>query len=420
MFNDSSTNNFEVTANGDTTLSTDIKKYGNASAYFDGDGDYLQTTINDWNVGVNGEPFTIEFWLYMASDAGLQVFISKHGGAQTWNSTNGINFNFYYGSNELYFQYYGSGGTQTVQSTVTLPINEWIHLAVVYDGSTTKTYVDGAVSGTGSNAYDAVTSAFTFEIGSQCGGNYPMHGYIDDLRITKGIARYTSNFTPPTTELPDPSDPHGANVSLLLHMDGTNGSTAFTDHSQNNFTVTAGGDAQISTAEKKFGTGSALFDGTGDYLELPLSSAFDFGSDNFTIECWFYTSSTNWQTILARWGGSANVFFIGVDQDAQGVEVYINGSSVLNGPVNLSAWNHVAFVRNGTSLKLFLNGIEEDSYNIGYTAIDTTDAQLRIGADNDVNNKFNGYIDEVRITKGVARYTANFVPQTAPFANPTV
>ena len=422
-FKDSSTNDFAITASGDAQLVNTVKKYGNAAGYFDGDGDYIQTEIADWNVGVDGEPFTIEFWAYKdGSWPGLEVFCSKHGGVEAWNGTNGLNFNFYFNApTTLYFEYYANGTTQTNSSNIALPENQWIHFAIVYDGTTTTVYVDGVAYGTNSHSYDLVASASTFEVGSQVNGNYPFNGYIDDLRITKGIARYTANFTPPTQQLPDPSDPHGANVSLLLHMDGTNGSQSFVDSSNNNFTITANGDAQISDAEKKFGNGAGYFDGDADFLELPDSPAFDFGSDDFTIECWFYSTLSGFQALIARWN-DGNAFFLGVNTDTPNVQLYVNGTSAILGaaPV-INQWYHIAAVRSGTGIKLFLNGVQVGStYNIGYTAIDSSDALLRIGADAGGNPKFEGYIDEVRITKGFARYTANFTPQTAPFANPTV
>jgi len=204
------------------------------------------------------------------------------------------------------------------------------------------------------------------------------------------------------------SDPFLNNVSLLLPFDGS-----FNDASNNNFTVTTDGNVQISNAQSKFGGGSALFDGSGDYLELPLNSAFDFGSGNFTIECWFYSIVSGFQTLVARWGSGGNAFFLGFDTSSSNVQIYINNTAaVIAGSPQINQWNHVAVVRDGSNIKLFLNGTQVGSaYNIGNTAINSTTEKLRVGDDNNGGNPgTTGYIDDLRITKGVARYTSNFAP----------
>lgn len=419
-FKDSSTNDRAISINGDAQIIKSIKKYGNAAGYFDGNGDFLQITMDDWEMGVNNKPFTIEFWAYLLDTNSLQVFISKHGGVNAWNGSDGLNFNFYYTGTSLNFEYWNGSGPTSIQNSINLQANQWIHFAIVYDGTVTSIFVNGIKQyNSSSDNYGALPLTPTFEIGSQIGGGYPFNGYMDDLRITDGIARYTSNFTPPTQQLLGPSDPHGENVSLLLHMDGNNGEQTFIDSSPNNFTVTVNGDTYTDNSIKKFGNTSAFFNGTTDYLELPDSPAFDFGSGDFTIECWFYTTLNNWQTLIARWGGG-NAFFLGVNPSNPNIELYVNNISVaLGGAPQINEWNHVAAVRSGGSIKVFLNGSQiGTTYNIGYDPINSSSSLLRIGFDQNINPKFQGYIDEVRITKGFARYTSNFVPQTAPFANP--
>lgn len=215
------------------------------------------------------------------------------------------------------------------------------------------------------------------------------------------------------------NDNYFAFVSLLLHMNGTTGSTAFLDSSNNNFSMTGAGNVQISNAVKQFGTGSAYFDGTGDYIEAPLNSAFEFGTGDFTIEFWVYPTATSFSTYVARWSsGTNNAFFIGGDTSS-GIAVYINDASpakITGGTIQVNQWQHIALVRQGTSIKAYINGTQAGStYTIGTAAINSSTNNLRIGYDHYGNPFFQGYIDELRITKGIARYTSNFAPPTAQF-----
>lgn len=216
-------------------------------------------------------------------------------------------------------------------------------------------------------------------------------------------------------------DPDFASVGLLLHMDGSNGSTTFTDNSSNNLTVSVFGNAQVSTSNPKFGSGSLLLDGTGDYLEVPDDPDWDFGTGNYTVEAWIYLSSTavfaapivgrGTTSALRSWGvrflgsasGSTRLSWYRPTQTA----VFVNWSPSVN------TWYHVAACRSGTSLRFFVDGSQ-----VGSTATDNQDYDarayaVRVGYDG--TNFFPGQIDEVRVTKGVARYTANFTPPTAPF-----
>jgi hypothetical protein len=204
-------------------------------------------------------------------------------------------------------------------------------------------------------------------------------------------------------------DPYINNNSLLLHMNGTNGSTTFTDSTINNFTVSPFGTAQITTTIKKFGTGSVYFDGSS-YLELPLNSAFNFSTGDFTIEFWAYPTRTGSHTCITRWGGGTNIYFLAIDTTS-GVVVYIAGGGpyITGGTIQTNQWYHIALTRQGSNLKAFLNGSQVGStYNIGAASLVGNSSNLRIGRDFIDNTPFQGYMDEVRITKGVARYTSDF------------
>jgi hypothetical protein len=220
-------------------------------------------------------------------------------------------------------------------------------------------------------------------------------------------------------------DPNWDDVSLLLHMDGADASTTFTDSSTNGITVTAVGNAQIDTAQSKFGTASCLMDGTGDRLEIPSSSLFEFGTGDFTIEAFIRVPPGQYHPI----------FGMGDNATATGFLLYAaNGGAGVPGPliffqndgeVELSSgfstvgdeeWTHVAITRSSSTLSVFVNG---DRGQQGFIddVFDTTN--ISIGGDYYLGaweaSSLNGHIDEVRVTKGVARYTEDFTPPTAPF-----
>jgi hypothetical protein len=217
-------------------------------------------------------------------------------------------------------------------------------------------------------------------------------------------------------------------VSLLLHMDGSNGSTTFTDSSKNALTVTANGNAQISTAQSKFGGASAAFDGAGDYLRLTSSMARLDNGDH-TVELWFNASSLptggNAVVLWAQYyltGIPAGRCLLSINTGGT-IKAQLGSSSTTStSTISSGTWNHVAYTRSGSTNYLLLNGTSEGTFSSSQTILDTAVAigALNTGSDASPDYSqdfFNGYIDDLRITKGVARYTANFTPPTAPFPN---
>jgi len=212
------------------------------------------------------------------------------------------------------------------------------------------------------------------------------------------------------------TDPNFANVTLLLHMDGSNGSTTFTDKSSGNLTSTVSGNAQISTTQSKFGGASGYFDGNGDWITFSSSTAFAFGTGPFTVEFWIWwsgnISGTPWVGVMGSHNGSANWF--AVFMNSSGITHYIR--TLFPTPVTLASqqWVHFASTRDSSGVcRLFLNGVLQN------TGTDTGDVGGSIGwrvGDEFTPGRppFEGYIDDLRITKGVCRYTANFtIPSSA-------
>jgi hypothetical protein len=212
------------------------------------------------------------------------------------------------------------------------------------------------------------------------------------------------------------SDPDFASVSLLLPFDGADGSTTFTDLSSNILTVTRFGDAQISTAQSKFGGSSGLFDagntGNGDYLLVPADGTA-IGTGDFTIEGWVRTIvNNNFRAIVSLVPGSDNdtlYVFNGTVGWYSASSLRAQSGAIFNG-----TWHHVAVTRQNGTLRTFVDGVKSPNDFTSTSSIG--DNTIRIGTRGSATGEwFSGYIDDLRITKGVARYTANFTPPTEAF-----
>lgn len=218
---------------------------------------------------------------------------------------------------------------------------------------------------------------------------------------------------------PVPNDPSFAFNSLLLHGNGTNGSTTITDSSGSPKTVTAVGNAQISTAQSKFGGASIAFDGNGDTLQVPKLGLIN---TDFTIEAWVRFSGTGSSQILVTTYNTP-AFQVGTfifSRTSTNAIIFQNafGVGVTSSALTVGLWYHVAAVyrHSSTTAQLFIDGVSQGT---GSYSLTVEAPNLHIGGSSGDNNIgalwFNGYIDDLRITKGVARYTANFTPPTAPF-----
>ena len=208
-------------------------------------------------------------------------------------------------------------------------------------------------------------------------------------------------------------------TSLLMHFNGTNGSTTMTDNSKNNLTATATNGAALSTAQSKFGGASLFLDGTNDYVSIPNNAEFNFASRTFTVEMWAYFSSvTGDRTLVSTYQNSTNGWYINLASSkiivgftGDGAEIYGTATILTN------TWYHIAVSGTAGSYKLFINGVQDGSTYTGATALSST-APLYIGvlvASGTGYYYFNGYIDELRITNGIARYTGAFTPPTTQF-----
>jgi len=420
-FKDNSSNNFAITATGSPSAqpfspfaptaaySTSVN---GGSMYFDGAGDYLSTPDNAaFTLGTNN--FTIEGWIYASSTTAARWIIGQTSSAFSLASTSFIinqqsNTNTIRGGICSGSTFYGA------ESSSSIPLNSWVHFAFVRDGTTLRIYVNGVQGGTGSvSTVSCNDSSNQIAIGRA--GEYASEywlGYITDLRFINGTCLYPSGttFTPPTAPLTAVT-----NTSLLLNC--TN--AGIIDNSGKNDIETVG-NAQVSTSVKKYGTGSISFDGTGDYFATPSSVNTQFGTGNFTIEGWVYFNSVAaGQIIVCNY--LTNTPFGWLLYTASGSLVCYLGSTgstwniasgISVGSISTGIWYHFALVRNGSTFTPYLNGIAGTTATSSSALYEVTP---RVFAGGNGNEYFNGYIDDLRVTKGVARYTANFTPPTAAF-----
>lgn len=211
---------------------------------------------------------------------------------------------------------------------------------------------------------------------------------------------------------PFPADPNFGNVSLLLPMDGSNGSTTFTDVSSNALTVTANGNAQISTAQSKFGGASGYFDGTGDYLTV--SSHPTIGSQDFTVEFWLYPNSITGLQAYVDFR-PANGAYPLIYSNNSTISYYVNTGDRITGTISVSQWQHIAVCRAGATTRMFINGTQAGA---SWTDTTTYVASTPVIGKTFDNYFMSCYMDDLRITIGTARYTANFTPPAAAHPYP--
>jgi hypothetical protein len=551
-FTDNSPSPKTVTANGTAQISTTRSKFGGASAYFNGSTDNLiVNNSSDFAFGTGN--FTVEFWANWTAWTGNQRFILMgQSGASNIEIGRGSSTDeiYFYIMNSLLGTYTWNPGT-----------NIWRHIALVRTGTGTNQvtlYIDGINVVSATSAAN-ITANNIIVGGLNWAGSYNMQGYIDELRITKGVARYTSSFATQSIEfsnntgsiqyatkyigsigglndsnvdygvekLSDSSlkirkmsasgqplsgsgtlsasvdrvyvnvldytnvmvtssyaltasyvlggiqtgsisnqtilynvttsqdntitgldlsgnkwdvsvieewnsgsvvgDQYYNSCSLLMHFSGSNGSTTFTDNSPVTKSFTVNGNSQISTAQSKFGSSSLYLDGTGDYLSTNSSNDFAFGTGDFTIECWFYSSNVGSKGLFQTSdtvGGLKTSYTSGIIllQGANNVGAGLSGGlcAAVTGTflgsttavITTNTWYHIALVRYSGTSTIYLNGTSIGSAS---TTGNCSGTYLAIGGYYDTSYLYQGYMDEVRITKGVARYTGSFVTQSTAF-----
>jgi hypothetical protein len=408
-FIDSNTTPLTITRDNDTKIMpfspfAPTAAYSTAnvggSGYFDGTDDYLRITDNaafDFGSG----DFTIECWAYTETFASqYNVLVCQWGSSTAW---------IFRIQSTLIGLYANIGGTQNYTASVTNTTGQWDHFAVTRSGTTLTFYKNGVSVGTTSISGTINNAAETISIGvlSEYNSTTTHKGYISGLRVIKGSAIAPTITSPPTNI---------ANTSLLCNF--TN--AGIFDQTAKNILETVG-DAKVSTAQYKYGTGSMVFDGNGDGLFVPYNPNLAM-SGNFTIEFWInFTSKTGYQTIYSFGYGISGDIILQTGNGDGKIVVYTGNPSTAvatdsGSTVNTSQWYHIAVVRNGSTITIYRDGVSVGSGTSATAHNPSTASTLIIGGGSNSgfnNYYFNGYIDDLRVTKGYARYTSNFTPPTS-------
>ena len=380
-------------------------------------------------------PFTMEMWLFpVVKPTGNNIM------SELWTGSVAINFSLgfaAYGStgdlglasgtgDRIAFGYYNGSAWIMTPPTTALELFKWTHVAAVFDGAYASLYLNGVLNGQIATTWTTALSDTIFYIGKRWDNasqyNNTFQGYISNLRYVKGQALYSTNFTPPTS-----TTTATTTTSLLLNFDNAN----IYDASAKNDIVTYN-NTSIS-GYTKYGTGSMYFNRTdpASYLIIPASTYLVFPGD-FTIECWVNLASMPTSNIYpdAYW-----IFGTGAAATAAGTDLFV-GSTLLNFNLTTTAtpeisiahsmvantWYHIAICRAGTNLRAYVGGVLKQTATAS-TASSVSGYNVVIGRSDiagsaNTSGGFNGYIDDLRITK-YARYTSTttptaFTPPTGP------
>jgi hypothetical protein len=414
---DGSSNNHTITSFGNTSTKRfspyDYSPYTKAefggSVYFDGTGDYLSG--NDMGLG-GAAAFTVEAWMYPTVYNTYANDIYSHGA----NSSVGADFLAFGLKSDGNVQMFKGSGSPVLLSTSApcATLNQWYHVAFVRESNNNiSAYVNGVLvagptSVEGHLTYAPTGRAFIGTQSYSAGAvDRSFEGYMTDVRIVTD-AVYTTAFTPPTAPLTAIT-----NTELLTC---TNKNDIW--DAGNGDLLTKVGNTTASNTQRKFATSSAVyFNGSGDEITTSTSKSFNYGTEDFTWEAWVYVSSQGTydyvfsQHTLAA--GLGLYFQGGVWKLYHANAVQITTST----SVSNNTWYHVALARESGTVRLFVDGTLAGSATITASIPSGTTYGITLGRWTEVADSqyFHGYMQDVRITKGLARYTATFTPPTAEF-----
>jgi hypothetical protein len=401
-----------TTAGSFGTNSSFTAKFGSGSSGSPAAGAYARTVDKgDLRLGAD---LTIEFWVYTtAPTTSTGTSISK-GSSLTKSSIQIVNANLVVNTDQT---------SALISTPHGLASSVWTHIAIVKASGVWAVYVGGVQKATFASTDTFGVNASPLTIQNSFDGTQPGASFMDELRISNGVARYTASFTPFTYQFGDiaPLSIDGyptSNTTLLMHFDGPDTSTVITE-ALGHTVVNTG--ASLTAYQSAFGPTSlapvgssansvAIGPGTGHDLQL---------TDNFTIECWVYNQNSAQNGVVFSKDVSASVaaqlkyangtWQVYADQSTAIISVAVAPASVLN------VWQHVAVVKRKGTYTLYVNGVALASAPSTSTTFGNNAGSFEVGNSAATSLNFQGLIDELRISK-VARYGSNFTPPTQAFA----
>jgi hypothetical protein len=417
-FLDGSTNNFFITRNGNTTQGS-FSPFSQAPGYWGNyfNGSSYLTVPNNTALELNSVAFTIEAWVYLPSVATAQLIIGKR------STDGGTSYPISYlltnqAGGVFKFETYGSGVTNSTTLTSAAGViqaNVWNHVAVTGDGTNIAAYVNGVrvVSPTASTLNTSTSLLYL--------GNFPVDnpwltGYISNARILKGTQLYSgATYTVPTSPL----------TAITNTVFLTSQSNRFVDNSTNAFAISVGAGTPSVQAFGPFAPalqwtpdvvgGSGYFDGTGDYLAVPSSSAFSLTGD-FTYDGWVYVTNTSTARYIMPSTVSMNLDVVVATGNNMKLQ-FFDGSTATTDAINtfpINTWAHIAVVRSGTSTNncsFYVNGVRGTQFT---TNVTNSSPSIDIGRYSAGGN-FYGYMGSLRIVNGQAVYSgATYTVPNAP------
>jgi hypothetical protein len=426
-FLDNSTNNFTLTVTGtprvqafqpfSPTASYTTALYG-GSGYFNGSTDNLSAASNA-AFGFGTGDFTIDLWAYVANTSNAMSLVDLRNGVES--TVNPLLYMAIGGA----ISWLVNGAVQIASAAITA--NSWVHIAVSRSSASTKIFINGTQSGStysDSNNYGQ-SSAFIGR-GSVTTTLY-VNGYLSNVRLVKGTAVYTGNFTPPTLAPLATTGP----ASAASYSSTTNVNTTFLtpaslltnftnagiyDAAVQNDLITAGA-AVTAVTPAKWSPSSVSFNGSNSYVQAPYNTIFNLGTSNFTVEFWVYFNSVAAaQTVVGRHNTTAAGDWLIYTATTGNLNYYLSSTGstwnlanqVSIGSVSVGTWYYVALVRNGSVFTPYIGTTPGSAPTAGTTtttasALATITQPLTIGASTNSLTFLNGYVQDFRFTVGVAR-----------------
>jgi hypothetical protein len=418
-FIDNSSNAVTITRAGNTTVSSAVpfapnnnySTYG--SAYFDGTGDYLTSSIGaPFGTG----DFTIELWCYLPATG----FVNGGALIQTTTAASGGTMQILLRpENNVYWRVYTGAGNINYDTPTPPVTDQWIHHAIVRSSGVTKYYFNGVEKG---SIADTTNYTGTFCNIANYSATSPL-GYIADVRIVQGTAVYTTAFTPPTA----PLTPVTNTQLLTCQYNGGGNNNGFVDQSSVNNVITRFGNTTQGTFSPYSQTGwSTYYNGSNSYQYVPTNTAFAIGTADFTVEAWVYPTTSNQQYSVIFAGisyGSSSDWGLYLNESTISSAMkpsfsFANGGSAFSSgtTVSVNAWTHIAVARQGTTVRFFINGALTATTTSNASLLNSMQKGIGGGFNGNGNTLLTGYISNLRVVGGTAVYTSAFTPPTSPLA----